>query len=427
MTSTVAMIVCPYCKRDIPLDEALTHQITEKLTKEFNEEVKRKEKDFKTKEQALIAKEKELLTAREEQEQETEKLKNRLQTEYAAKLTTEKKKMEETAKKKAEEEISGEMKLLKEEIDEKSKQVKDFKTKELQLRKEKQRIEEEKQNLELDVARKIDQERNRIREDMVKKLDEQHRLKDAEKDKLMDDMKNQIEDLKRKAEQGSQQLQGEILEIQLEDLLRANFKYDIIEPVQKGMRGADVIQRVCTASGQPCGAIIWESKRTKTWSDGWIAKLKDDQREAGADIAALISTVLPKGISCIDTMNGVWIADYTLAVGLAAALRHAVIEVAAAKRSVEGRSEKLEMLYDYLSGTEFRRQIEAIVETFVSMREDLDRERRSMEKSWAKREKQIERVVKSTSRMYGSLQGIIGSTLPELKSLEIKALEGEIE
>jgi len=427
MANMIAMIICPHCRNEIPLDEALTHQITEKLRREFDEQMRQKEKDIYEKEAILKAKEKELKATREQQEQQMEKLKEKLHNEFAVKVADEKKKIEEAAKKKAEEEISEEINILKEEINEQSKQIRDFKKTELQLRKEKQKIEEDKQNLELEVTRKIDEERNRIREDVAKRLDDQHRLKDAEKDKLIDDMKSQIEDLKRKMEQGSQQSQGEILEIQLEELLRSTFKYDIIEPVQKGMRGADVIQKVCTPSGQMCGTIIWESKRTKAWSDAWILKLKDDQREAGADIAALISTILPKGIRGIDTINGVWIADYTLAVGLAALLRHAIIEIAAAKRSGEGRSEKLEMLYDYLAGSEFRRQIEAIVETFVSLREDLDREKRAMEKTWAKREKQIERVVKSTSRMYGSLQGIIGSSLPELKSLEIRALKGENE
>jgi hypothetical protein len=190
------------------------------------------------------------------------------------------------------------------------------------------------------------------------------------------------------------------------------------------MRGADVMQRVCSTTGQVCGTIIWESKRVKNWSDGWIEKLKEDQREAKADIAVLVSTVLPRGITGIHQQNGVWIADYTLAIGLATALRHGLMEIAAAKTSMEGRSEKLEMLYDYLSGPQFRQQIEAIVDAFVSMSKDLDQERRAMEKIWAKREKQIEKVVKNTSRMYGSLQGIVGSTLPELKTLELKALKG---
>jgi len=188
------------------------------------------------------------------------------------------------------------------------------------------------------------------------------------------------------------------------------------------MRGADVMQRVCSTTGQVCGTIIWESKRVKNWSDGWIEKLKEDQREAKADIAVLVSTVLPRGITGIHQQNGVWIADYTLVIGLATALRHGLMEIAAAKTSMEGRSEKLEMLYDYLSGPQFRQQIEAIVDAFVSMSKDLDQERRAMEKIWAKREKQIEKVVKNTSRMYGSLQGIVGSTLPELKTLELKAL-----
>jgi hypothetical protein len=292
---------------------------------------------------------------------------------------------------------------------------------ELQLRRDKQKIEEEREKLALDVARKIDEERGKMKEEVARQVSEQHRLKEVEKDRHIEALKNQIEDLKRKAEQGPGEV-GETLEWILESTLKEHFKHDIIEPVPRGMRGADVMQRVCSTTGQVCGTIIWESKRVKNWSDGWIEKLKEDQREAKADIAVLVSTVLPRGITGIHQQNGVWIADYTLAIGLATALRHGLMEIAAAKTSMEGRSEKLEMLYDYLSGPQFRQQIEAIVDAFVSMSKDLDQERRAMEKIWAKREKQIEKVVKNTSRMYGSLQGIVGSTLPELKTLELKAL-----
>lgn len=423
MTDT-AMITCPYCKKLIPLDEALTHQIQEKLRKEYEGEMQKREEELKTKEHAVIQKEKQLTSEREKLQTELENLKHKLQREFDSKIAEEKKKAVEEATRKAQDEVSAELKTLKEELGEKARQIRDFKENELRLRQEKRKIEEERQNLELEISRKMDEERAKVREEATKQALEQYRLKDVEKDRHIESLKVQIEELQRKVEQGPGE-RGEALEWVLETALREHFRNDIIEPVPRGMRGADVMQRVCGPSGQVCGTIIWESKRVKNWSDGWIDKLKEDQREAKADIAVLVSTVLPKGITGIHQQNGVWIADYTLAIGLATALRHGLIEIAAAKTSMEGRSEKLEMLYDYLSGPQFRQQIEGIVDAFVSMSKDLDQEKRAMEKIWAKREKQIEKVVKNTSRMYGSLQGIVGSTLPELKSLELKALEGE--
>jgi len=395
-------ITCPYCKKEIPLDEALSHRLREKLQGEFQEEMAKRERELKAREQAAIQKEKSL------------------QKEFEDKLSVAVKKAEIQARKRAEEKLSSEFQDLQEQLKERNTQVKQLKETEFQFRKDKRRLEEEKQNLELKVMRQIDSEREKIREDVSKKIMEQHRLKDLEREKLIRDMQHQIEELKRKAEQGSQQRQGEVLEIELEELLQTNFPHDTVRPVPKGMRGADVIQQVCTPSGQACGIIIWESKRTKTWSDGWIEKLKEDQREAKADIAAIVSTVLPKDAAGIIQIGGVWIADYTLAAGLAMALRAGLIQVASVRTSLAGKREKMDMLYEYLSGPEFRQQIGGIVEAFVSMKKDLDAEKRAMERLWAKREKQIEKVIRNTGRMYGSLQGVIGRGLPELKVLELK-------
>ncbi|MCX8023450.1 MAG: DUF2130 domain-containing protein [Syntrophorhabdaceae bacterium] len=424
MVESVTKIICPYCRREIALDEVLTHQIKEQFEKEFNEQLAIKEQELKTKESVIIKREKELVRAKEEQEKEMERLREKLEKDLQTKLIEEKKGLEEAVRKKIMEESEVELNALKNELEEKKNKIREFQKIELTLREEKRRLEEEKQNMEIEVTRKLDAERTKIKEEALKLAYEQYRLKDVEKDRHIEALKNQIEELKRKVEQGPGDT-GEALEWVLETELKSHFRYDIIEPVPRGVRGADVLHKVCTRDGQICGMIIWESKRVKNWSDGWIDKLKEDQREARADIAVLVSTVLPKGVSGITNINGVWVADYTLATGLAMALRYGLIQVAQAKVSAEGKSEKLEMLYSYLSGMEFRQQIEGIVEAFVSMKQDLEGEKRSMEKIWAKREKQIEKVIKNTTRMYGSLQGIIGSTLPELKTMELKALEGE--
>jgi len=297
-----------------------------------------------------------------------------------------------------------------------------FREIELRLRKEKSELEEAGKNLQIEVARRIDGERKRIQEEAEKRALEQFRLKEADKDKIIDDLKRQAEELRRKAESGSQQLQGEVAELSLEETLRVSFPLDCIEEVPKGIRGADVIHKVCDQTGQSSGALIWESKRTKAWSDGWIDKLKEDQREVKAEVAVLVSQVLPKGLLGFARINGVWVCDHSLAICLAHALRAGLIEISAAKLSATGKSEKMEMLYEYLSGPEFKQQVEGIVEAFSSMRRDLDQEKRAMERIWAKREKQIERVVKNMGRMYGSMQGVIGQSLPELDLLELKAL-----
>jgi hypothetical protein len=232
-------------------------------------------------------------------------------------------------------------------------------------------------------------------------------------------LRKQIEELKRKAEQGSQQMQGEAIEIELEDILRAHFHYDEIQPVGKGIKGADIVQRVFNSAGHLCGTIIWECKNTKTWSDGWIEKLKDDQRTIKAELAAIATTKLPKDISHFCCLQGVWVTDFSTVVGVASALRANLIQVAMTRLAVEGKSDKMEMLYEYLSGTEFKQRVEAIIESFMSMKEDLDRVKRAMETNWAKRDKQIQKVIQNVSGMYGDMQGIVGATLPKIEYLEL--------
>jgi hypothetical protein len=398
------VIICPHCNREIPLTEAISHQIREQLRKEFDSEVKKKEQELFQKEQAFSEKEKALVE------------------EYAKKIKNEKAKLEGEAKKKAEQTIAVELNDLKAQVTEKDQKLLEAQKAELELRKQRRELEERQRILELEMTRKLDDEREKIKEETLSIFMEEHRLKDLEKDKKINDMLKQIEDLKRKAEQGSQQTQGEVLELELEEILKTNFPLDNLEPVGKGKKGADILQRVHNQSGQNCGTIIWESKRTKGWSDGWIDKLKEDQREAKAEIAVLVTTALPKEVNHFTQINGIWVTNFPLAICLAGPLRMTLIQVANAKLSEVGKYEKMEVLYDYLSGPEFRQKVEAIIEAFNLMKKDLDHEKRTMIKNWSKREKQIERVVYNISGMFGSMQGIMGASLPEIKSLELKAL-----
>jgi hypothetical protein len=367
-------IVCPYCKREIALTEAITGMIKEDLRKEF---------------------------ARDKAD------------------------IEKAAKSKVEKEYSVKIRALEDEVSVAEKKLEEAQQAELGLRKERAELESRAKSIDLEVARKVDEERKTIQEEAIKKADEEHLLKDKEKDRLIGDMKKQIDDLKRKAEQGSQQAQGEVLEVELEGVLKTSFPFDMVEPVPKGIRGADVIHKINNQVGQHCGSIIWESKYTKNWSEGWIDKLKDDQRSVKAEIAVLLSVALPKEINCCGYYKGVWITNHSSLTGLASALRSGLIEAAGARQASLGKHEKMEAIYDYLSGPVFRQKIEAIVETFVHMKNDLDGEKRAMGKLWAKREKQIERVIKNVVGMHGEMEGIIGASLPKIDSMELKALTFE--
>jgi hypothetical protein len=238
-------------------------------------------------------------------------------------------------------------------------------------------------------------------------------------------MQRQIEELKRKAEQGSQQLQGEALELELEQTLRARFPRDLIEPVPKGEFGGDVLHRVLGPFDQPCGTILWELKRTKNWSDGWLTKLREDQRRAKADFALIVSNALPKDVTAFDLIDGVWVAEPRCALPVALALRQSLLELAAARHARHGQETKMELVYDYLTGPRFRHRVEAIIEKFNDMQADLDRERKWMTKQWAKREAQIRVVIDSTAGMYGDVQGIAGQALEEIEALSVPLLEAD--
>ncbi|MEI6222135.1 MAG: DUF2130 domain-containing protein [bacterium] len=405
-------IICTNCKHEIQLTEAIESQLRGEMKKEFDEQAKLKEKQFAEKEQVLLSREQKIL----ESQQSLEQL-------VLQKVAVEREKVVEEVRKEATDAYALKFKDMRLQIEEKNKKIEDAQKHELELRKQQRELEEKGKGLELEMARKLDDERKKIWEDAAKKSSDEHRMKELEKEKQINDLLHQIDDLKRRAQQGSQQTQGEVLELELEELLRSNFPYDQIEPVAKGIRGADIIQKVFNTTGQHCGTIIWESKQTKSWSDGWVDKLKQDQREMSADVAVLLSSVLPKEVRNFGYVQGVWVTNYDSMLGLSTALRIQLVHVAAAKFASVGKNEKMEVLYSYLSGPEFRQRVEGIVEAFNTMRQDLDQEKRAMIKIWAKREKQIERVVNNTVRMYGSLHGIIGASLPQIESLEFEALE----
>jgi hypothetical protein len=291
----------------------------------------------------------------------------------------------------------------------------------------KRELEDGKREMDLTIQKKVSEQIADVRAQSLKEAEESLNLKISEKDQAIVSMQKTIEELKRKAEQGSQQLQGEVQELQLEKLLRDKFVYDAIDPVAKGEYGGDVLQTVIH-NGQKCGTILWESKRTKNWSGAWLPKLREDMRAAKADIAVLETQAMPREMEKFGFLEGVWIVSPQDAAPIAHILRYTLIEVANAKQASDGIKSKTELLYQYLTGPRFRQRVEAIVEAFSTMKEDLDRERKVILKQWAKRETQIDNVMTATSGMYGDLQGIAGQSLQEIESisLNLPALEENV-
>ena len=391
----------------------LSAQLRTQLQKEFDADIRKKEA-------AIAEREKEVVRAKEEVANAEQDINRRV----SEQLTKERKQLSEEALTKAREQVTLELRDKDQQLSEATTKLKAAQDAELTLRKERRELEEEKQTLELTLTRRLDDERAKIREAAKKEAADERQLKDAEKDKMIGDLRTQIEELRRKSEQGSQQLQGEVLETVLEELLRQHFPFDEITPVPKGIHGGDVVQTVRDASGAVCGIILWESKRTKSWSDGWLSKLRDDQRAAKAHIAILVSLELPKDVTTFRHVDGVWVTSVACAISLAHALRAGMLEVGAAKRALDGRHDKMEVLYKYLAGAEFRHRVEGIVEAFVTLREDLEAEKRATQLRWAKREKQLDRASAQTAGMYGDLNGIIGASLPTIAHLELPTLVG---
>jgi hypothetical protein len=290
------------------------------------------------------------------------------------------------------------------------------------VRKERE-LENARREMELTIQTRISAELDGIRAKARQDAEEAMKLPLVEKEQQIASMARQIEELRRKAEQGSQQSQGEAQELHLEALLRTKFSRDIIEPVPKGEFGGDVLHRIVGPADQPCGSILWESKRTKNFSEGWLPKLRDDQRKAGADIAIIVTSALPRGMNNFELLDGVWVTESRCAIPVAEVLRHSLISIASARQASEGQQTKMELMYRYLTGAQFRHRVSAVVERFMEMQSDLERERRSTMKQWAKREQQMRGVIDSMAGMVGDLQGIAGKAIQEIEIVAMPLLE----
>jgi hypothetical protein len=413
---------CPHCHTEIRLTESLAAPLLAATRKEFEQRLASKEQEVATREQGLREKEKAVIEAKNRlQDQVLEQVQAQLKTERAHVVAQEAKK----ASLAAAAEIDGKNRELVE-LQEVLK-IRDIKLGEAQkaqseLIKKQRELDDAKRELELTVEKRVQDGLVEVRNLAKKEAEDGLKLKVMEKDQTIASMQQKIEELKQKAEQGSQQLQGEVQELELENLLRIKFPFDSIEAVAKGEFGGDALHRVVSPTGQASGTILWESKRTRHWSDQWLVKLRDDQRTAKADIAVLVSQALPKGVETFDVVDGVWVTSPRAALPVAAALRHTLLQVNMARAISVGQQTKTDLVYQYLTGPRFRHRVEAIVEAFSSMQEDLDKERKVIMKQWAKRESQIDSVMQAKVGMYGDLQGIAGKSLQEIQGLELPEL-----
>lgn len=369
-------IRCPKCGHELEITEALTSEIQRKLISELSKK-------------------------------------------HSSELEDMRRNTESRLKKQLSEESNKEISLLEKRLSEKNLEVEKFREYEIKLREDTRRLEEREKSLRLEVSRKIDEEKKKLEETILRHAQEEYRLKDMEKEKIIRDLQKSLEDAQRKASQSSQQLQGEVQELDLEESLRQNFIFDVIEAVGKGVRGADVRQTVRTQRGNSCGIILWESKRTKAWSDEWIGKLKDDLRVSKANIPIIVTSQLPsEAAKGFGVKGGVYIVSYSLMMPVAELLRQKLIDIAREKFVVQNRGSKADELYSYITSHDFRQQIESTVEVYQEMHQQIMKERALYERSWKTRETQAQRLMQATAGIIGSMRGLVGQSIPQIKGMD---------
>ena len=384
----VTLIKCPQCATEFQPDEAVRAEVESRLRSQMKDWQKKKEDEFKLQ--------------LEQKEEEAQKL----VAEERRKMTAQ---VEEQVKKKLEHDYETQMKFLQQQNAENEEKLKLSRAKELDFLKREQEILNRGKELELEMQKRLNEETSRLANDIRKQEEEKNLMRFKEYEKQIDDQKKLVDEMRRKAEQRSMQLQGEVQELALEELLRSNFPFDIISEVGKGVRGADCIQTVRNNLGQDCGKIIFESKRTKDFSIDWVEKLKADMRSQGADLAVIVTQAMPKELEDgFGSVNGVWVCSFAEVKAVVHILRDSILRVYTASKSQENKGDKMTLLYNYLTGIEFTEQWKAIREGFMSMRISILKEREAMERIWKAREKQLEKILLSSAHIRGSIEGISG-------------------
>lgn len=418
-------VKCPNCSHSFPIEEVMAEEYKNNLRKQMLDFQKKKDEEVRKKEEEYQKKEQEFLQKEQKQaslfQQKLVQEKIQMQAQAEAEKAQLQKQLEENLRKSIATDFENQLQLLQNANKESEEKLKTARLKELDFLRKEADLKTKEAEMELSLQRKLQEERITLSEQIRKQEIEKSQLKETEFQLKLKEYEQKLEaqnklvdEMKRKAEQGSMQLQGESQELIVEQLLQSNFPFDVITEVGKGIRGADCIQTIRNASGQECGKIIYESKRTKDFGGDWIEKLKKDKISVGADVGVIVTQCYPKGMDCFGEKDGVWICSFEELKAVTFVLRDGIIKLYAATKSQENRGDKMHMLYDYLTSSEFNSQWNAISEGFMSMKASIQTERNAMEKLWKTREKQLEKVLLNAVHISGSVEGIAGKDVVKL-------------
>ena len=406
------VIQCPECGKDIDINDVLTHQLEKQFTEKF-------ESEREAEKEKISVLEKKLSEEKDALENQKEEINASIESGVKKEMKSERKKVEAEVKKRLTEESQEQLSMMEKELEDKSKQVQELNKSKAEIEKLKREKDELKSEAEIEAQKQLTKILIEEKKKIQKTEEDRNEMKMNELLMQLEDQKKLTEEMKKKQEQGSMKLQGEVQEVLIEKWLKTQFPLDTIEEIKAGARGADCLQTIHTREQQNCGTIYYESKRTKTFQPSWIEKFKADMRTKSVDMGVLVTEVMPTDMERLGQKDGIWICNFDEFKGLSIVLRESIIQISHAIVTQENKGGKMELLYDYLSGNEFRLQIEAIVEGFSQMRIDLESEKRSMQRIWKQRDKQIDKVTTNTIDMHGSIKGIAGNAIQSVKQLEL--------
>jgi hypothetical protein len=411
-------IECPNCGTSLDVEDVLASKLESKYKKEFESKIAEKDNQVSRELEKLEEEKVALSKAKQDQSKEVKR-------QLEQQLKEQREKIEQKLKSDFEEENQEQYKAMQKELNEKTDKLKEFNKAKAEIERLKREKEEAAEEANLAAEKRFNEqlkkEKEKLQDKAESKLREEWELRYKEVEKQLEDQKKLTEEMKRKQEKGSQQLQGEVQELAIEDLLEKEYPFDSIEEVSKGVRGADCLQVVINHNQEQCGSIIYESKRTNAFSDKWIEKLKQDQLSSNADIAVIVTETMPKGMSQFGEMNGVWICSFPNVKFLSQVLREMLININTVKLQNDNRGDKKEMLYNYFASNKFKHTITTIIDTYSSMHEQLNTEKRAFQKQWKKREEQINSVQENMLGLFGSIEGIIGNQLSSNDTFELLA------
>lgn len=404
-------IPCPKCGEVIDVNSVIISQIEEELKVKYNAQITEDNEKFNQKMEELDRQKQELERQKSSQDQQIEeRVKNRIEAERVA--------IKNELKKSLENEQADRMAAIETELNEKSAKIRELNKFKAEIESIKREKEELRDTLEAEYAKKLNEQIEKAKDSIKTSEHNKHELMVRELKKQLEDQKLLTEEMKRKQEQGSIQLQGEVQELSIEEWLKANFALDTITSIKKGERGADCLQTVNSRTRLNCGTIYYESKRTKDFNKNWIDKFKDDIREKGADVGVLVTEAFPKGMERLGQVEGIWVCSYDEFKGLCVVLRESIIQISEVVSAQENKGDKMAMLYSFLTSNEFRHNIEEIIDGYQQMQHDLIKEKTAIIGLWKKREKQIHKVLLNITHMYGTIKGIGGSAIQPVESLE---------